>query len=123
MKKRLTYSPKLWNKVSVAKGTEIKGEKMDSAKKNRKLEQLIESVRNQLESTKYTKGVVIKPKDEVIYDRCMFAQLLKEKGRFGAEWISWFGVFVVPDYEESSSKARQESPQDKTIETVKRSRV
>lgn len=93
---------------------------MDTAKKNRKLEQLIESVRNQLESTKYTKSVIIKPKDEVIYDRCVFAQLLTEIGRFGAQWVSWFGVFVVPDYEESSLKARQESPQDKTIETVKR---
>ena len=96
----------------------MKSERMDTVEKDRKFEQQLESVRNLLESTKYTKSVVLKPKDEVIYDPSMFAQLAKEVRRFGAEWFSWSGVFVVPEREESASPAKQESSQDETLTPV-----
>ncbi|MGD0072448.1 MAG: hypothetical protein ABSB71_12925 [Candidatus Bathyarchaeia archaeon] len=100
----------------------MKSERMDTVEKDRKFEQQLESVRNLLESTKYTKSVVLKPKDEVIYDPSMFAQLAKEVRRFGAEWFSWSGVFVIPEREEPASPAKQESSHCETIETVERSR-
>jgi hypothetical protein len=71
-----------------------------------------------LESIQFVKSVVIKPKEEVIYDPSMYAQLKQEVNRFDAVWFPWPGVFVIPSYEESASTPRQESQSEK-METVK----
>jgi hypothetical protein len=81
---------------------------MDIVEKERKLEQLFDRIGNMLESTQHTKSILIKPKGEVIYDLSMFEQLAKEVRSFGAVWFPWSGVFVIPNYEESASPARQE---------------
>ncbi len=99
-----------------------RGEGMDIVGKDRKLAHLLDQLRNMLKSTKYTQSLVIKPKQEVIYDSSMFAQLEQEVTRFDAVFFSWFGVFLIPAFEESASPAKQEPSQDEKMETVKRRR-
>jgi hypothetical protein len=99
----------------------VQGGKVDIVEKDRKLEHLLDQLRNMLKSTKYTQSLVIKPKQEVIYDSSIFAQLEQEVTRFDAIYFSWSGVFLIPAFEESAS-ARQESSQSEKMETVKRRR-